>query len=283
MSEQYGVRACRRREVNLSIFYVGLPASERPSSSSASERLEAIEMWGPFSNPSPSDRELVRLIRSLGDAGTQLVCCNLDARDMVAENRELLSSTRANLEATLVFAALTGRPIVNARYGNREPGVDGSVQDGIAIERLCRVVEASAPRGITVLVESLNESDNRYYPLTTVEAAAELIAAVRAYTGTGQLRRRRHSSSTARRSKRSCDPPVTCRRHQPRPGRRRAGARRARHRRGGFPSLLRCPSEIEYGGTNRLEFRPQPGVDPFAWLSRTARSSTGSAKGADGP
>src|ERR671922_1084465 len=110
-----------RYDVNLSILFTELPLLQRPAAAAAAG-FDAVELWWPFAEPVPSDRELDALRTALTDAGTRLVGLNFDAGDMAAGSRGLLSRPsdsdrfRANIDVAVDFAGSVGCTILNALY-----------------------------------------------------------------------------------------------------------------------------------------------------------------------
>jgi Hydroxypyruvate isomerase len=174
-----------RFDVNLSILFTELPLPERPAAAAAAG-FDAVEMWWPFDSPQPSDRELDALGRAIRDAGVRLVGLNFDGGDMAAGDRGLLASPtgsarfRANIDVAVGFASGLGCRVMNALYGNREPGVPAATQRRLAAENLALAAEAAARAGITVLVEATNSYDNPRYGITSSRAAFDLIDEVAA-------------------------------------------------------------------------------------------------------
>jgi hydroxypyruvate isomerase len=58
-----------RYDVNLSILFTELPLLERPAAAAAAG-FDAVELWWPFPEPAPPDRQLDELRRALADAGS---------------------------------------------------------------------------------------------------------------------------------------------------------------------------------------------------------------------
>jgi hydroxypyruvate isomerase len=80
----YGLRF----DVNYSILFTEL--LKRPAAA-RSAGFDAVELWWPFAEPVPADREVEDFVEALGDAGVRLVLLNLVAGDMAAGERGLLS------------------------------------------------------------------------------------------------------------------------------------------------------------------------------------------------
>lgn len=173
-----------RFDVNLSILFTELPLLERPAAAAAAG-FDAVELWWPFAEPVPADRDLVALKRALADAGTHLVGLNFDAGDMAAGWRGLVSLPdqsdrfRANIPVATGFAAEAGCRVLNALYGNRAEAVDPAAQDQLALENLALAAEAASRVGATVVIEALNSYENLRYPLTSSDMALGVVDKVR--------------------------------------------------------------------------------------------------------
>jgi hydroxypyruvate isomerase len=177
-------------EVNCSILFTELPLLERPAAARAAG-FDAVEFWWPFDQAVPSDNELDRFIRSVSDAGVQLVGLNFFAGDMPAGDRGLVSwparsgEFRDNVEVTIGLGERLGCRAFNALYGNRVEDADASAQDDLATENLAVAGRAAARIGGTVLVEPVSGAPR--YPLLTAADAVGAIDRVAAETGVGNL------------------------------------------------------------------------------------------------
>jgi hydroxypyruvate isomerase len=177
-------------EVNCSILFTELPLLKRPAAARAAG-FDAVEFWWPFDQAVPSDNELDRFIRSVSDAGVQLVGLNFFAGDMPAGDRGLVSwparsgEFRDNVEVTIGVGERLGCRAFNALYGNRVEDADASAQDHLATENLAVAGRAAARIGGTVLVEPVSGAPR--YPLVTAADAVGAIDRVAAETGVGNL------------------------------------------------------------------------------------------------
>jgi hydroxypyruvate isomerase len=166
-------------DVNCSILFTELPLLQRPEAARKAG-FDAIELWWPFAEPVPSDRDVDGLITALDEAGVRLVSLNFAAGDMAAGDRGLVSDPmkitefRDNVDVCVGIAARTGCQVLNALYGNR-PG-----RDELAVLNLLIAARAAAEAGATVVIEALNSKDNPRYPVTSSQAAIEVVDAVRA-------------------------------------------------------------------------------------------------------
>ncbi|MEO3868437.1 TIM barrel protein [Nonomuraea sp. B12E4] len=164
-----------RFDVNLSILFTDLPLLERPAAA-AKAGFDAVELWWPFGGPEPASARLGELRQAIEDAGVRLVGLNFDAGDMAAGERGLVArrdgSTRfrANIDVAVELAGGLGCRVLNALYGNG-PDTDR----GLAVANLRRAADAAAGIGATVVVEALNSHENPKYPITSSQAAFDLI------------------------------------------------------------------------------------------------------------
>ncbi|QFY07307.1 TIM barrel protein [Nonomuraea phyllanthi] len=164
-----------RFAVNLSILFTDLPLLERPEAA-AKAGFDAVELWWPFDTPDPGGARLAALRQAIEDAGVRLTGLNFDAGDMAAGERGLLSRPgesarfQANIDVAVRLAGELGCTVLNALYGN-DPGTDRR----LAVANLRRAADAAAPIGATVVVEALNSHENPKYPITSSQAAFELI------------------------------------------------------------------------------------------------------------
>ena len=167
-----------RYEVNCSILFTELPLLERPAAARAAG-FDGVEFWWPFATAVPADAEVEAFVRSIGDAGVQLVGLNFFAGDMPGGDRGLVSwparsgEFRDNVAVTVGIGERLGCTAFNALYGNRVDGVAPEAQDELGAENLALAARAAARIGGTVLVEPVSGADR--YPLLT---AADAVAAI---------------------------------------------------------------------------------------------------------
>ena len=177
-------------DVNCSILFTELPLLERPLAARAAG-FGAIELWWPFAEAVPGDREVEGLVRAVEDAGVRLVGLNFAAGDLAAGERGLLSwparagEFRDNVEVTVGIGERLGCRAFNALYGNRVEGADPAAQDELATEQLALAGRAAARVGGTALLEPLSGSPR--YPLRTAADAVAVIDRVAAATGSSDL------------------------------------------------------------------------------------------------
>jgi hydroxypyruvate isomerase len=179
-----------RYEVNCSILFTELPLLERPAAARKAG-FAAVELWWPFPVAVPSDHEVEAFVRSVEDAGVQLVGLNFFAGDMPGGDRGLVSwparagEFRDNVEVTVGIGERLGCRAFNALYGNRVEGADPAAQDELATEQLAIAGRAAARIGGTVLVEPVSGAPR--YPLLTAADAVGVVDRVAAGTGVDNL------------------------------------------------------------------------------------------------
>lgn len=167
-----------RYEVNCSILFTELPLLERPAAAKAAG-FDAVELWWPFPEAVPSDRDVDAFVGAVQDAGVQLVGLNFFAGDMPGGDRGLVSwpdrvgEFRDNVDVTVGIGERLGCRAFNALYGNRVEGVSAQEQDELGAENLALAARAAARIGGTVLVEPV--SGATAYPLLTAADALAVI------------------------------------------------------------------------------------------------------------
>jgi hydroxypyruvate isomerase len=177
-------------EVNCSILFTELPLLERPAAARAAG-FDGVELWWPFAEAVPSDREVEAFVRSVEDAGVRLVGLNFAAGDLPGGDRGLVSwpgrssEFRDNVELTVGIGERLGCRAFNALYGNRVEGADPAAQDELAVGNLAIAGRAAARIGGTVLVEPVSGAPR--YPLLTAADAVAVVDRVAAATGVANL------------------------------------------------------------------------------------------------
>lgn len=265
---------------NLSMLYGHLPLLQRPATAAAAG-FEAAEIWWPFDSPVPSDRDVDALAAALGDAGLQLVAMNFIEGNMRAGDRGLLSvpgradQFRDSIATAVAFADRTGCRVLNALYGNRQPGADHGAQDELALENLVAAARAAHQVGASVVLETISRQEAPDYPLSNADATVAMADRVNDASGlpnTGFLCDLYHHGRNGE------DIPALLQRHQRRivhfqiadtPGRGRPGSGVL-----DYPDFFTHIDASGYDGWIGLEYEPtrDPAVD-FDWLpSLTARA-----------
>jgi hydroxypyruvate isomerase len=263
-----------RYDVNLSILFTEFPLTARPAAARAAG-FDAVELWWPFADPVPGDREVDGLLRTLDDAGVRLVGLNFFAGDMAAGDRGVVSHVheierfRANVDVVVDIAQRTGCRVLNALYGNRFPGVSGDAAEDVAAGNLAYAAAAARRAGATVVVEALNAFENPEYPVTSSAHAFRLIDRVRNEGGVENVAFLADLYHLHRMGE---DLPALVERDAIRfghvqiadaPGRGEPGTGEV-----DFPSLLYALPGAGYAGFIGLEYRPTvPSAESFGWLS----------------
>jgi hydroxypyruvate isomerase len=262
-----------RFAANLSIIYGHLPLLDRPAAAAA-DGFTAVETWWPFTGPVPPDKEVDVFAAALRDAGTCLVAMNLPEGDMRAGDRGLLSSPRCagqfrdGIDTAAGFAARTGCCVLNALYGNREPGISPGRQDETALESLVLAARAADTIGACIVLEAISAQEAPDYPLHGAAATTAMAKAVNAASGlanTGILLDAYHHGRCGE------DVPSLLRRHISQvlhvqvaddPGRGRPGSGTLR-----YPAVFAALRDLGYDRWIGLEYEPirDPAID-FDWL-----------------
>ncbi|UFS97626.1 hydroxypyruvate isomerase family protein [Nocardia huaxiensis] len=172
----------RKFDVNCSILFTDLPLLERAGAAKAAG-FDGVEFWWPFGdNPVPGDKEIDAFVRSIEDAGVELV--GLNFIDLIPAGRGLVSIPgeenrfRDNIDVAVGIAERTGCRALNALYGNRIDGVEPEKQDALALENLGLAARAAQRIGATVLLEALNSIESPQYPIDSSEHAIRIIEQV---------------------------------------------------------------------------------------------------------
>lgn len=165
-----------RYDVNLSLVFGDLPLERRAEAARAAG-FGAVECWWPFEGAAPDDKSVESFVRSIDDAGVQLVAFNFFAGDLAAGDRGLASwigrerEWRDSVDTALGIAERLGCRVFNALYGNRIEGQEPAAQDELALSNLDWAATAAARIGARLVVEPLSGVDG--YPLRT---AADVLA-----------------------------------------------------------------------------------------------------------
>ena len=171
-----------RFDVNCSILFTELPLTAR-AAAAAARGFGGVEFWWPWPEAEPSDRAADAFVRSILDAGVELVSLNFHAGDLAAGERGILSHPgraaefRRNIAPCVEIAARAGCTRLNAPYGRRLDGLDHDTQDAVAIANLGLAAEAAGRVGASVLVEAINSVDAPGFP---VDSSARAIAVIEA-------------------------------------------------------------------------------------------------------
>jgi hydroxypyruvate isomerase len=174
-----------RFDVNCSILFTELPLARRAAAAAACG-FGGVEFWWPWARAEPTDAEADAFVRSIREAGVELVSLNFYAGDLAAGERGILSHPgraaefRRNIEPCVEIARRAGCTRLNAPYGRRLAGLDHDTQDAVAVANLRLAAEAAGRVGASVLVEAINSVDAPGFPVDTSARAMALIEAVQA-------------------------------------------------------------------------------------------------------
>ena len=172
----YGLRF----DVNCSILFTELPVLQR-ARAARDAGFRGVEFWWPWEAMVPSDGEADAFVRSVKDAGVELVSLNFHTGDMAAGERGIVSHParvrefRENVAAAVEIAARTGCTRLNAPYGLRLPGTGEAEQDAVAAENLAFAAREAGRVGASVLVEAINSVDIPGFP---VDSSGKAIAVI---------------------------------------------------------------------------------------------------------
>ncbi|GAA1187924.1 hydroxypyruvate isomerase family protein [Pseudonocardia alaniniphila] len=269
-----------RYDVNLSILFTELPLLQRPAAA-AEAGFDAVELWWPFPEPVPSDRDLDQLRDAILDSGTRLVGLNFDAGNMAAGERGLLSRPtdserfRANIDVAVGFAASLGCTVLNALYGNWDPESSVPEQREIATENLVLAARSAERAGATVVIEALNNIESPDYPITSSHEALDLIEYLRVIHDVPNIafladlyHLARMGEPVEQLIERRADRFGHVQIADP-PGRGQPGTGNL-----DWPILLDRLAASEYRGYVGLEYKPVgQSADSFGWLPRHLRSA----------
>src|SRR5207248_1902083 len=140
--------------------------------------FRAVELWW------PSGEDLGAVEDAVAEAGLEVVLFNLDAGDMPAGDRGLLSDPdrasrfRENVPVALELAGRLGTTKLNALVGLELDGVGRERQLDLARENIAWAADRAAPAGVEILIEAVNTFENGPYLLRTTREAAEFVRSV---------------------------------------------------------------------------------------------------------
>jgi hydroxypyruvate isomerase len=257
---------------NISLLFDDLPLSERPAAAAA-VGFQVVEMWWPFPTSAPSAGDVATLIHAVGRAEVELVALNFAAGDMPAGDRGLLSDPeqieafRVSVRTAVSIGEHTGCRLFNALYGNRIPSLAQHEQDELALENLAYAGQLVARLDGTVLIESLNPTENPGYQLGSSGEAADVVYAANVSAGGGfaLLADLYHWAAGGE------DPAARLRRHSQIVGHVQVADFPGRHEPGSgdidYPSALAELDRMNYQGVIAAEYRPATTtVDGLSWL-----------------
>lgn len=259
-----------RFSVNISTLFKEVPFLER-FECVARCGFAAVEFWW------PAAQDLPEIEAAISDSGLQVVLFNLDAGDMPAGDRGLLSDPAresafaANLPVALELAQRLGCRQINALLGVHRSDLDPADQRELAIGNLRRAAAAAAQVDAKILVEAVNDLENGSYLVTRTADAARLIEEA----GSPNLALQYDAYHMQRMEGNLAD---TIRRFAPQiahvqiadcPGRAEPGTGEIN-----FPFLFSVLGEIDYAGHIGLEYLPSTAraEDSLAWISAVSQT-----------
>jgi hydroxypyruvate isomerase len=116
----------RRYAVNLSILFAEVPLLQRPAAAREAG-FTAVELWWPFPDAVPADRDVDAFVRAVADAGVALVGLNVFAGDMARGDRGLVSwparcaEFSDNVDVAIGIGERLGCRRFNALYARSAP------------------------------------------------------------------------------------------------------------------------------------------------------------------
>ena len=162
---------------NLSLLFREVPFLDR-FARAADCGFTTVEFWW------PREQNLDEVEGAIRESGVRVALMNLDAGDMAAGDRGLLSDPDRqqafadNLPVALEFAERIGCVQLNALLGLQLPGRSREEQLNRAVDNLRRAAREAAQIDATILVEAVNTFENGPYLISHTADALELIERV---------------------------------------------------------------------------------------------------------
>jgi hydroxypyruvate isomerase len=162
---------------NVSILFKDAPFLERFERAAAAG-FTAVEFWW------PAGERLDEVEDAIRSAGLQVALFNLDAGDMPAGDRGLLSDPdrapafRENVPVALDLARRLGCGRLNALVGLERSPAERDAQMALAAENVRFAADETRPHGIDITIEAVNTFENGPYLVHTTRQAAAFIDAV---------------------------------------------------------------------------------------------------------
>jgi len=162
---------------NLSLLFREVPFLER-FERAAQAGFDAVEFWW------PRDESVDSVETAIRDAGVEVALFNLDAGDMAAGDRGLLSDPQRqaeftdNLPVALEFARHIGCRQLNALLGLELAGLSREDQLELAVSNLRWAAREAAKAGVAILIEAVNSFENGPYLATHTSDALDLLERV---------------------------------------------------------------------------------------------------------
>ena len=157
-----------RYDVNISLLFAELPFLERADAVRAAG-FAAVECWWPFEVAAPGDRAVDAFVRSVTEAGVELVSLNFFGGDLATGDRGVASwigrerELADSVDIAVGIGERLGCRTFNALYGNRVDGLDPGAQDEHALSTLDSAAAAVGRIGGKLVIEPLSGADR--YPL----------------------------------------------------------------------------------------------------------------------
>jgi hydroxypyruvate isomerase len=168
-----------RFSANLSFLFKEVPFAERFAKARAAGFTGVEFMW-------PGAEELPTVERAVAQTGLEVALFNLDAGDISAGDRGLLSDPdrahrfRENVPVALELAAKVGCPRLNALVGVRLPELELEAQLELARQNVAWAAEQAQVQGASIMIEAVNTFENGPYLLDTTAKAVKFLDAVHA-------------------------------------------------------------------------------------------------------
>ncbi len=162
---------------NVSILFKDAPFLERFERAAAAG-FPAVEFWW------PAGEALDEVESAIKDAGLQVALFNVDAGDMAAGGRGLLSDPeraqgfRENVPVALELAQRIGCERMNALVGLERSPSERDQQLKLAAENVRWAADQAAPYGVDITIEAVNTFENGPYLVPTTRQAAAFIDTV---------------------------------------------------------------------------------------------------------
>lgn len=254
---------------NLSMFWPHETPYERFRRAQAAGFGHA-ELWF----PQTLDRRLLE--QAIRSSRVDLVLFDLAPGDLAAGELGLLcvpgreDDFRRSLDEALELARSLGTSLLNVLVGIVPNGVPRGTAEATALANLRAAAPEARRAGVTLLVEAINSTDYPGYLASTIDAAAELVAAV----GSAAVRLQLDAYHVAMEG---TDPVAAVRKHRGSIGHVQIADRPGRHEPGTgrlpFDELFAELTRLEYQGYVGLEYDPLEDTDTgLEWLPRGARA-----------
>jgi hydroxypyruvate isomerase len=258
-----------RYSANLSMLWTDRAPLDRFEAAAAAG-FTHVEMLFPQALP-PADLEA-----ALAGNGLHMALFDFNAGDWGAGERGIaalpdrIDEFRSHWQAELELASRLGTTTMTVLAGIRPPGADPDEFDRVFLDNLAALAELSSPRGITLAVEAINNTDVPGFHVRTIGQAADLLDRL----GVEGVRLQLDQYHVGRESE---DPIAHLRDHFERIGHVQIADVPGRHEPGTgtapIPELLERLEELGYQGRVGWEYLPSGDTDTsLRWLPREARA-----------